>query len=224
MILSPVLGKEPKTKIPNRYVIPYTRVRVSCDNIGDEHGRIEEPTAERRATENGGWTRDYVLLTLRIARTVEARTGDGRLFHYYGPPEWKALVDAEEPRPGGALLEEVLSAEEALSGQDFEPGRKRYLGKHLLALGTVARRLAGERLSLEEQAAECFDLEVGWVRKKDSRRPRRSTCARCQAGATFGSACVRGRGATSCREGRLTCCRGSSSGRSWKQGDAPTPS
>jgi hypothetical protein len=163
MILSPVLGKETKTKIPNRYVIPYTRVRVSCDNIGDEHGRIEEPTAERRATENGGWTRDYVLLTLRIARTVEARTGDGRLFHYYGPPEWKALVDAEEPRPGGALLEEVLSAEEALSGQDFEPGRKRYLGKHLLALGTVARRLAGERLSLEKQAAECFDLEVGWV-------------------------------------------------------------
>jgi hypothetical protein len=100
---------------------------------------------------------------LRTAKAVEARTGDERLLHYYGPPEWKALVDAEEPRPGGALLEEVLSAEEALLGQDFEYGRERYLGKHLLALRTVARRLAGEHLSLEKQAAGCFDLDVGWV-------------------------------------------------------------
>lgn len=109
------------------------------------------------------WARDYVLLTLRVGKAVEARTGDGWMLDYYGPPEWKALVDAEEPGNGGALLETALAAEETLLNQGFGAHRRRYLGKHLRALRTVARRLAGERLSLEEQAAGCFDLEVGWV-------------------------------------------------------------
>ena len=117
----------------------------------------------RRAIEDGDWTREYVLLALRTAKAVEAQTGDGLMLDYYGPPEWKALVDAEEPRAGGALVEEVHELEEALGRQGFEATRRRYLGKHLRALETVARRLAGERLSLEEQAAGCFDLDVGWV-------------------------------------------------------------
>lgn len=116
-----------------------------------------------RTIEDGGWTRDYVLLTLRTAKAVEARTGDGWMLDYYGPPEWKALVEAEEPRAGGALVEGVRELEESLSGQGFEARRTRYLGKHLRALETVARRLAGERLSLREQAAGCFDIDVGWV-------------------------------------------------------------
>ena len=140
---------------------PYPR--VSCGQICDERGRAKEPTAERRATENRGWTRDYVLLTLRTAKAVEARTGDGWMLDYYGPPEWKALVEAEEPRTGGALVEGVRELEESLSGEGFEARRTRYLGKHLRALETVARRLAGERLSLREQAAGCFDIDVGWV-------------------------------------------------------------
>jgi hypothetical protein len=85
------------------------------------------------------------------------------MLDYYGPPAWKALVDAEEPLPGGALLEATRAAEETLPRQDFEPRRTRYLHKHLRALSTVGRRLAGERLSLGEQAAGCFDLDVGWV-------------------------------------------------------------
>ena len=140
---------------------PYPR--VSCGQICDERARAKEPTAERRATENGGWTRDYVLLTLRTAKAVEARTGDGWMLDYYGPPEWKALAEAEEPRAGGALVEGVGELEESLAGQGFEARRTRYLGKHLRALETVARRLAGERLSLREQAAGCFDIDVGWV-------------------------------------------------------------
>ncbi len=116
-----------------------------------------------RAVGDGGWTRDYVLLTLRTAKAVEARTGDGWMLDYYGPPEWKALVEAEEPRAGGALVEGVRELEGSLSGQGFEARRTRYLGKHLRALETVARRLAGERISLEEQAAGCFDIDVGWV-------------------------------------------------------------
>ena len=107
--------------------------------------------------------RDYVLLTLRVGKAVEARTGDGWMLDYIGPPEWKALVDAEEPRPGGALLDATHAAAETLPRQGFEVRRTRYLVKHLRALSTVARRLAGERLSLIEQAAGCFDLDVGWV-------------------------------------------------------------
>jgi hypothetical protein len=106
--------------------------------------------------------RDYVLLTLRIGKAVEARTGDGWMLDYFGPPEWKALVDAEVPQAGGALLDATHAAEETLPHQGFEIRRTRYLVKHLRALSTVARRLAGERLSLIEQAAGCFDLDVGW--------------------------------------------------------------
>jgi hypothetical protein len=107
--------------------------------------------------------RDYILLTLRVGKAVEARTGDGWMLDYFGPPEWKALVDAEDPQPGGALFDATHAAEEALPHQGFESHRTGYLVKHLRALGTVARRLAGERLSLIEQAAGCFDLDVGWV-------------------------------------------------------------
>ena len=107
--------------------------------------------------------RDYVLLTLRVGKAVEARTGDGWLLDYFGPPEWKAVVDAEEPRPGGALLDATHAAEETLPRQGFGIRRTRYLLKHLRALSTVARRLAGEPHSLIEQAAGCFDLDVGWV-------------------------------------------------------------
>jgi hypothetical protein len=117
----------------------------------------------RRAIEHGGWTRDYVLLVLRTAKAVEAQTGDGWMLDYYGPPEWKAQVEGEEPRAGGALVEGVRELEESLSGQGFEARRTRYLGKHLRALETVARRLADEHLSLQEQAAGCFDIDVGWV-------------------------------------------------------------
>lgn len=107
--------------------------------------------------------RAFVLLTLKVGKAVQARTGDGWMLDFFGPPGWKTLVDAEEPEPGGALLDATHAAEQTLSRQGFEPDRTRYLSKHLRALGTVARRLAGEHLSLIEQAAGCFDLDAGWV-------------------------------------------------------------
>jgi hypothetical protein len=118
---------------------------------------------ELRATGEENWLRDFVLLTLRIGKAVEARTGDGWMLDYFGPPEWKALVDAEEPEPGGALLDATLAAEETLPRQGFGTHRTRYLAKHLRALSVASRRLSGERFSLREQAAGCFDLDVGWV-------------------------------------------------------------
>jgi hypothetical protein len=84
--------------------------------------------------------RDFVLLTLRVGKAIEARTGDGWMLDYYGPPEWKALVDAEEPLPGGTLLDATHAAEETLPRQGFETRRTRYLNKHVRALSTVARR------------------------------------------------------------------------------------
>jgi hypothetical protein len=125
-------------------------VRSSC---AERKGPGKEGAAEKRATGAEDRARGYVLLTIRIGKGVEARTGDGWMLDYYGPPEWKALVDAEEPEPGGALLDAGRAAGEALPRQGFETRRTRYLGKHLRALMTVARRLAGERFSLKEQAA-----------------------------------------------------------------------
>jgi hypothetical protein len=53
------------------------------------------------------------------------------MLDYHGPPEWKALVDEEEPRAGEALLEATRAAEDTLPRQGFEARRTRYLGKHL---------------------------------------------------------------------------------------------
>lgn len=91
---------------------------------------------------------------------MAVKTGDEWMLDFYGPPGWKARIYAEEPRTGKELVEEVRAAGEALG---FEPRRAAYLGKHLRALETVARRLAGERFSLREEAARCFDLRVDRV-------------------------------------------------------------
>lgn len=117
----------------------------------------------RRAVEDAGWTYNYVRLILRLGRAVAAKTGDEWMLDFYGPPGWKARVDAEEPRAGGELEEEVHAAGEALGHQGFEPRRAAYLEKHLRALETVARRLAGERFPLVEEAERLFDLHVGWI-------------------------------------------------------------
>ena len=94
---------------------------------------------------------------------MAAETGDEWMLDFHGPPGWKARVDAEEPRTGGELAEEVHAAGGALGRQGFEPRRAAYLKKHLRALETIARRLAGERLPLPEEAERYFDLRVGWV-------------------------------------------------------------
>jgi hypothetical protein len=108
------------------------------------------------------WLRDYAQLALRLDRIVQVHRGSS-LMDYFGPPEWRAEVDSEPEWSSVQLRDAVAGLREGLAEQGFEPRRARFLSKNLDAFRTVARRLAGEPLSLEEEVLGCLDLQVGWL-------------------------------------------------------------
>lgn len=108
------------------------------------------------------WIHDYILLALRLNRCLEAGPA-GSLLDYFGPPAWQEQVNQEAPWDPARLLEEVERLQASLSDPHFEPSRARFLAATLRALGMVCRRLRGDMLSLQEEAAAYFDLPVDWL-------------------------------------------------------------
>ncbi|HKF74879.1 MAG TPA: hypothetical protein VKF59_01950 [Candidatus Dormibacteraeota bacterium] len=108
------------------------------------------------------WLRDYAQVALRLDRIVQAHRGSS-LLDYLGPPEWRAEVESEPMWSWPRLRDAVAGLREGLAEQGFEPRRARFLSRHLDAFRTVARRLGGEPLSLEEEVLGCLDLRVGWL-------------------------------------------------------------
>ncbi|MFQ5723524.1 MAG: hypothetical protein ACE5G6_03450, partial [Terriglobia bacterium] len=99
--------------------------------------------------------RNYVLLVLRIDKHLP-----GFNDYYYGPPEWKQRVEAEEKIPLAELRRE---AAELLASLDRVGGNRERLWwfrKQLLALDTNLRKLEGEQIPIREQALLLLDLEV----------------------------------------------------------------
>lgn len=99
--------------------------------------------------------RNYVLLVLRIDKHIA-----GFNDYYYGPPEWKQRVDAEEKVPVAELRRETAAL---LAALDRVPGRAERLlwfRKQLIALDTNLRKLEGEKIPIAEQARLLFDLDV----------------------------------------------------------------
>jgi hypothetical protein len=100
------------------------------------------------------WGRDYILLGLRIERHVP-----GFVDSYFGPPEWKALVDSEPaPRAVAALLNDARSLEAGLARFSHDDQRKRYLARQLTGIATVLRRLAGEAIPFADEVLGYFDV------------------------------------------------------------------
>jgi hypothetical protein len=80
---------------------------------------------------------------------------------YYGPPAWKAEVDAEKP-----ALDAIGARAEALArelakmprgGGELERLRFQYLERQLAALRARVRMLKGERLSFDEESRALYD-------------------------------------------------------------------
>lgn len=97
--------------------------------------------------------RDYVRLALRIERHFE-----GFVDSYYGPPEVKAQVEAEGTRDVAALRREAAALAEAITKTEMDDRRRGYLNRQVRAMDTVLRRLAGEEMSLAEEAQGCFNI------------------------------------------------------------------
>jgi hypothetical protein len=82
---------------------------------------------------------------------------------YYGPPEWRAQVEAEGP-PLSRIDERAAALAAALEGVQPAAGadeavrlRHRYLTKQLASLRTRVAMLRGERLSFDEESAALYD-------------------------------------------------------------------
>lgn len=104
------------------------------------------------------WGRAYVLLGLRIEKAFP-----GFVDGYYGPPEWKAQVEAEAPLAPAELLRAAALLADSLPAQGFEPGRAAYLERQVRAIETICRKLNGEAVSLEEEVRRCFDIAPAWT-------------------------------------------------------------
>src|SRR3970282_914579 len=99
--------------------------------------------------------RNYVLLVLRMDKHIA-----GFNDYYYGPPEWKQRVDAEEKVPVGELRRETQALLAALKQTVGRAERRRWFRQQLIALDTNLRKLEGEKIPVAEQARLLFDLRV----------------------------------------------------------------
>ena len=95
-------------------------------------------------------TERYLELCLRLGRHV-----DGLVDAYYGPAEIKERVDAEELRDPAILATDAASLLESTN----DP----WLGAQLVGLETVARRLAGEEISYEDEVERCYGVRPEWT-------------------------------------------------------------
>ncbi|QBD75965.1 hypothetical protein EPA93_08080 [Ktedonosporobacter rubrisoli] len=111
---------------------------------------------------NEQWLRDYTVLCLRLNKHIHAQTGYIDVEEYQ-PPEWYEQVQHEPLQPHELLLHDTQKLMDSLPQQNFLAQRSIFLARQLRALETVARRLQGERFSLKEEVARCFDLQVDWV-------------------------------------------------------------
>jgi hypothetical protein len=93
----------------------------------------------------------YIELGLRLGRHA-----DGLVDAYYGPTEIKERVDAEDLSDPADLARDAAGLLDSLDG--LEGQRRKWLRAQLVGLETVARRLAGEDVSYEEEVERCYGV------------------------------------------------------------------
>jgi hypothetical protein len=93
----------------------------------------------------------YIELGLRLGRHI-----DGLVDSYYGPPEIKQRVDADEVAEPA-----VLVADAGRLLEDVDDGS--WLHAQLVGLETVARRLDGEEIAFEDEVERCYGVRPEWT-------------------------------------------------------------
>ena len=93
----------------------------------------------------------YLELCLRLGRHV-----DGLVDSYYGPPDIKERVDAEELTDPARLVRAAASLLGVLDDHAW-------LRAQLVGLETVGRRLVGEEIAYEDEVERCYGVRPEWV-------------------------------------------------------------
>ena len=94
---------------------------------------------------------DYLLLALRLDQHIP-----GLVDGYFGPAELKTQVDMEPLHAPVRMCDEAAALRERLPAEVAETDRRAWLDAQLVALGTHAAALGGERLAYLDEAERCF--------------------------------------------------------------------
>ena len=97
----------------------------------------------------------YLQLGLRLGKHL-----DGLIDGYFGPPELKDAVDAEDPVPPEALGEQAAALLEDAESWDAEPQRRRWLAGQVEGLTCVAELVAGIKVGWRDAVRRCYGLDV----------------------------------------------------------------
>jgi hypothetical protein len=97
--------------------------------------------------------RNYLRLALEIEKHVP-----GYVDAYFGPAELKAEVEAADPKPPTALLDDLSWLQAHVPAGD--PKRHAYLQAHLRSMECTLRRLAGEGSDYLDEARRLYDIEL----------------------------------------------------------------
>jgi hypothetical protein len=95
----------------------------------------------------------YIELGLRLGKHI-----DGLVDAYFGPAELAETVDAETIRDPAALVSDASNLRQGVADADLDAQRARWFDAQLLGLETVARRLAGEQISFEDEVERCYGV------------------------------------------------------------------
>lgn len=87
----------------------------------------------------------YIELGLRLGRHI-----DGLVDAYYGPPELAQQVETEELQPPSKLATDAAQLRESSADG--------WVHAQLVGLETVARRLAGEEITFEDEVERCYGI------------------------------------------------------------------
>lgn len=99
------------------------------------------------------FTKSYIKLGLRINKHI-----NGYVEHYYGPPEIKKAIDAEEIVSPRNLLQDCKNIMDQIKNQGFDEKRYRFLEKTLVAIKTILRKLNGDKMPYLKQVENLFDF------------------------------------------------------------------
>jgi hypothetical protein len=112
---------------------------------------------------NETWLQAYIFLAFRLHRAVSTAYGCPFVEDYWGPPTWREQVETAPEIAPADLVRQAISLSDALPAQGFAPSRVIYLGKHVRAMETLARKLCGESFTLAEEATLCLDIQPVWT-------------------------------------------------------------
>ena len=112
------------------------------------------------------WLQEYIFLAFRIHKVMQATYLTPFVEEYYGPPTWRSRVEAEPALEASELVRQTMSLANTLPMQGFVPNREVYLEKHIKAIETICRKLAGEAFSLQEEVRYCLDISPTWTPEK----------------------------------------------------------